>query len=900
MSRAGPPPSAPAPPEAAPLPAGTRVDRYVVLERAGAGRTGVVYKAYDLTLDRKAALKVLRGGEDEGLRTRLLWQAQTLAELSHPNLAPAYDVVVAQGHLAAATEFVEGETLRAWSAEPRSWRKVLQAFVAAGRGLAAAHAAGVVHGAFKADDVLVGKDGRARVVDFGLAPAGGAAADAKGDQLAFCAALYEALYREPPPPEGPEAAGEGPGRRRLPLAGDETSAQVWRALARGLRADPGQRYPSMGALLADLTRDPAAAQRRVVAAAFLASVAIVAATLAWQRSRRPPPCGGAEGEIARAWGPAQRQAVRDAFLATGAPYAEAALRELTRALDEYAVGWAGLRAEACEATLVRGEQPPDLLDLRNACLDERRRALEAFGAELAQADADAVRVAPLGARDLPDLARCSDAAALRALPPPPDDAVARQRVERARDEMARADASRLAGRPARARAQLETAVAEAEASGYPPVAAEAHLRWATLDDRPADPRPVAGALLRALWHAEAGRHGDALVRAWARLAHVQSRQAQPAEAKASARHAESLLTGLGRPAPLEAWVARELGAAHAQAGEPAVAERHWLRALEIERGRFGRDDLRLAALHADLAGAYRGLGRFDQALAEERRSIEILEGGLGPGHPRACQALDELRAHLQDAWRIDEAREAGERALGACEAAHGAEGRAAALAALHLGHLAALVGQSERAVPLARRALDGLSRHAGPESADAVRATIGLSAALASHGEGEAAIASAERAIVIEAKLPSRDEGLRLEAYRALAEAELAAGRPRAALHAAERAVEFAKAAPGKAHARAGAARLLLGIIELASDWVGAAATTLSVAANELEAAGAEADPLDVAATQFALGRAQGGARGAELTEQARAGFARQGNAGRQRLARLEALVGKHGAPGAR
>src|SRR4051794_1363964 len=154
-----------------PLVRGTTVGRYLLVDQVGEGGMGVVYKAYDPELDRPIALKLLHMHDAaDALRERLLREAQALARLSHPNVIAVYDVGVYEGHVFIAVEFVAGKTLRQWVAqERRSEREILDVFLAAGEGLAAAHRVGLVHRDFKPDNVMVGDDGRVRVLDFGLA-----------------------------------------------------------------------------------------------------------------------------------------------------------------------------------------------------------------------------------------------------------------------------------------------------------------------------------------------------------------------------------------------------------------------------------------------------------------------------------------------------------------------------------------------------------------------------------------------------------------------------------------------------------------------------------------------------------------------------------------------------------
>ncbi|MFZ5446594.1 MAG: protein kinase domain-containing protein, partial [Myxococcota bacterium] len=193
---------------------GTRVGPYELVEPLEAGGMGIVYAALDARLDRRVALKAVRrrGGD----RAQLLREAQLMAQLAHPNVVPVYDVVEAD-QLFVAMELVVGQSVRQWlAAAPRRWREVVDVFLEAGEGLAAAHAAGIVHGDVKPSNILVGDDGRVRVTDFGLATLAsergpseqvrgtpgyvapeqlaGDGHDARADQYSFCVSLHEALF----------------------------------------------------------------------------------------------------------------------------------------------------------------------------------------------------------------------------------------------------------------------------------------------------------------------------------------------------------------------------------------------------------------------------------------------------------------------------------------------------------------------------------------------------------------------------------------------------------------------------------------------------------------------------------------------------------------------------------
>ncbi|MFP2906136.1 protein kinase domain-containing protein [Pyxidicoccus sp. 3LFB2] len=298
------------------LPPGTRLGPYVLHELLGAGGMGVVYAAEDPRLGRRVALKLLhplRAGAESENRTRLLREAQAMARLSHPNVLPVFELGTADGRDFLAMEWVEGTTLGGWlRARERSWREVLELFLAAGAGLAAAHRAGLVHRDFKPANVLVGLDGRPRVTDFGLARQGASApehvlpgptdatgvatltgavagtpaymspeqragrpVDARSDQYSFCVALHEALHGERP--DRPQARS---------TASRPVPKHVRTALARGLASRPEDRFPSMDALLAALSRAPARPLPLRLASALLL-LGSGLAVLLWNHAREP-------------------------------------------------------------------------------------------------------------------------------------------------------------------------------------------------------------------------------------------------------------------------------------------------------------------------------------------------------------------------------------------------------------------------------------------------------------------------------------------------------------------------------------------------------------------------------------------------------------------------------------
>ena len=305
-----------------------RVGRYLLLNKLGQGGMGVVYAAYDPNLDRRVALKLLRS--DAGKQSWLLREGQALGRLAHPNVVGVHEIGQHDGHIFLAMELVEGPTLKSWVEERRHPAlEIIQRFVEAGHGLAAAHAAGLVHRDFKPDNVLIGKDGRVRVSDFGIAALSeaplpentpplpspptsllttpltstnsrvgtpvymspeqfrGGPVTAASDQWSFCVALYQAIYGVLPFPAGNMRELMWSVQYEAPASPPRLAeAPLWLGpiLLRGLSRDPAQRFASMTELLTaierylpgDPRRDPMGVvrERDLLSVSFFVSVVI--------------------------------------------------------------------------------------------------------------------------------------------------------------------------------------------------------------------------------------------------------------------------------------------------------------------------------------------------------------------------------------------------------------------------------------------------------------------------------------------------------------------------------------------------------------------------------------------------------------------------------------------------
>ena len=684
---------------------GTMIGRYVIIDQLGAGGMGVVYAAYDPDLNRRVALKLVQPGDagSSGPSPRVLREAQALARLNHPNVVSIYDVGTLGQRVFLAMELVEGGTVKEWlQARKRTWREIVEVFAAAGRGLAAAHAGGVIHRDFKPNNVIVGKDGRVRVLDFGLARAAGQAVHVEppvatrsstdalglditqagsvlgtpvymppeayraevvgepGDQFSFCVALYEALYGERPfdhafsdelPPVAPPPA--------------DTEVPVWvrKIVLRGLSARISDRFPSMDALLAALADDPAIRRRKwllaIGVAAVIAAVLVVAVRMQGGRQGQlDDPCAVAS-PLAGAWDDAARSRVHTAFTASHAPQAEADFARAAAAIDETSQSWLAARANACSDTREQHREPEAVLLLRLACLDRQKEDLAALVALLARADAKLVGDAAQAVGQLAGPALCANARSLTYIEPPPEDA--RERATELRLRLSEGRALLLAGREREAGDLLRALVEDARNLGYGPLLAEALylLGRHDLDDFASAIRHLDEAETVAL-----ANHVDAIA---ARAAALRLTEG------AVAGREESVLDDWSERA--RAWVRRDgdleaefdveqsLGILAEHRGDHAAAEEHLRRAIDVGTRAYGGASTRVFGGEASLAYTLIQLGRYDDAVAMLGPAIERFERAYGSGSVRLRDALDNYGLALAMIGRYKDARAALERAL---------------------------------------------------------------------------------------------------------------------------------------------------------------------------------------------------------------------------------------------
>lgn len=750
-----------------------QIGRYRVLRPIGTGAMGIVYAAVDAELQRTVAIKVLRYeyGDPGRLEARLVGEARTLARLAHPNVVAAFEVGRSDGDVFIAMEFVDGETLASWLARARTTREIVAAFLQAGAGLAAAHAAGVVHRDVKPDNILVGRDGRVRVTDFGLASgaghdlesvafAGGSPierthagalygtpaymapeqlagrpATPRSDQFAFAVALWEALHGERPfggktRDELIAAMASRPrtaGSRRVP-------ARLRAALERALRRDPDERWPDLSALLARL--HPFAQPPRRLPVVLGACAVVATATAVWfaRRPAPPPPCDDGQVLLGDLWAQSRRDAVRRQFVTASPAHGAVVFGTVDAALQRYSTQWIAERDGACRATHHRHEQSLERLAARASCADLRRFEAASLITLFERADASIVERALAAVQSLVSPERCAWDTGDEDRPPDP-------RAPALERRLAEANARGLVGKREEATKLAEEVVRAATGEALVPV------RIRALTVRGVWGRDVRGVTraredLREAAELALENHADALLAdALIRLSIATSHAGLPSEAMVLAQLGRAAVARGGGDRSLAADAAEATCIAAVGGADLAAARTACLAARDRVVAVGIPDDVRLSELRTQLGMlAYRE-GRFAEALAAFEANVAAYRRMFGEGVAgidtmrdnigwtlielgRAREAIPILegvvaRQKWGDAWN---ALAMAHRALGELLAARDAHERGADVAAQqghHGNRFEALVGVAEVELQLAR---DAEAAHALAEAAQLAEA----------------------------------------------------------------------------------------------------------------------------------------------------------------------------------
>jgi len=940
--------------------AGERLGRYFPIAELGRGGMGRVLRAYDPKLEREVALKVLTAEAVDPLGwARLVREARSMARLNHPNVVAVYDVVEdpRQG-LVIAMELVKGTTLKKWLMErPRGWGEVLEAFIEAGRGLAAAHAQGLLHRDFKPANVLValgdreGARGPVKVADFGLArrshepatvataslPSDGGLDDGAGktltevgavvgtpvymapeqhrggaltsaaDQYSFCVALWEALYGERPF-DGTSLAEISTnvldGRRRPPPKGRVVPGRLRRACERGLAVEPERRWPSMDALLNELHELVAPRARRRVALGLMAGLAVLGGGLGLgQYMGVRDRCTGARAQLEGVWNDGRKQAVKAAILGTELVYAPGTWERVEPRLDDYAEAWTDKHTEVCEATRVTEEQTEETMALRMRCLRAHRTALDAAVEVLVGADAQVVEQAVGLVAGLPTLDRCDDVELLerqRQRVPPPEDPQVAEEVERLRERLAAIEAEQDAGKYAQALGQVEPVMQQAEMLGYPPLVAEVKLRRGSLLEADGKYDEAEQELEAAYALALVNEHDDVVLHS--------AQELISAVGVSRARHAEGIVWGRtalplaergGKDVEL-ANVLHGLGIVFGHQGDYERAELHLQRALQIWEKTLGRDHPDVAISLTNLGIVFANQGDYERAKLHHQRALQIREKVLGPDHPDMAGSWGNLGNVFYSQGDYEQAKLHHQRALQIMEKALGVDHPDVAGISSNLGVVFRARGEYEPARLHHQRALQIREQALGPDHPDVAASASNLGNVLSSQGEYEQAKLHYQRALKIWEKALGPDHPDVAVSSSSLGNAFYAQGDYEQAELYHQRALKIWEKALGPDHAHVAYALVGLAEVALAQQQFDAARAHAERAISIQEVS--DVAPGVLAQARFVLAQASWPdasqrARARNLAEQARDVLVELGDVEREALVEVEQWLTEHPVP---
>ena len=791
---------------------GATFGRYIVLDRLGAGAMGVVYSAYDPELDRKVAIKVLRiagGGESQG-RARLVREAQALAKLSHPNVVTVHDAGTIDTQVYLAMEFVDGATLKTWLADDtRSYAETLEVFLSAGRGLAAAHDKGLVHRDFKPENVMIGADGRVRVMDFGLArpvdqsgpaqralptdPASAAlssdltaAGDVMGtprymapeqfagltvgppaDQFSFCVALYEALYGQRPF-EGSTvheiALAVSTGEARPPPR-SSVPGHLWRVIGRGLSPAETDRFETMDALLVALQDDPRRRRRRLLLGAGAAGVFVVGTLTVHLRSQAlERECLAAAEAIREDWNPGTADAIDAQLSATGLTIAPELGQKVRSGFDGFADRWAEHRAEACR--LAARDPEPAIDDARLRCLDDARLVMNLLVEVLRNADRARAIAAPRKVENLPDLERCRDRYRLQELAALPEDPQTRQEVLAIRRELGKVTLGPSDDTARRERELLQRARATEHART---ISQTARRLGVTVGMR--GNVEEAEALLREAYYlaGEAGSDRSAALAALDQAYLLSQVLTRFAESHDWVRRARMMLRRSPSPDKVVLGQAALWSAVIYQREHNAEKMREEAK-LAIDLLEASGDlNSRLLDARSIYASVLLQSGEVAAGVAMGEKAVAGYEELYGKNHPKLAWSLFNLGGMYATTRQPDKARASADRALELIATARGEDHPELARAHEAAASVAAQGSQWERAIMHYRRGIEMGATHFGPDSARVGELRFGLGRALEKTGDVAGALKEAEAAVRVARATDAPSEvARRLDAVRRL------------------------------------------------------------------------------------------------------------------------------------
>lgn len=645
------------------LEAGAQVGRYVILQELGRGAMGIAYSAYDVELDRKIALKVVPKRRGIGAQG----EARAMARLDSPYVVNVYDVITLGEISILAMELVEGESLRTWLKKSPPFDQRFELFLQAGKGLWAAHRAGVVHCDFKPDNVLVSEDGRARVADFGLARLNQDATQSGGtpaymapehrkrgkatvlsDQYAYCVSFAEALT-------GVRSAASQDNRP------EGISQGLWSLLQRGSAKEASERFTSMGTLLDKLSSELSPEESRIplwkwgAGTALVASTAIAAVFLLMPEATAEIDCTQGAKTVAAVW-PRPKRIVEAENTSARAISLRERVGRLDKAASAFAVDWAQAHQNACEATYVRREQSESLLDRKMVCLNQRLASFDGFLSALDESsDEQYQRNALSGFDQLPAISDCvrEDLQTGTQLP---EDPTKRDAIK---GEMTRLYA--LTGAQSLKLAEGLGTLSEmqdrVEDLSYGPLSAQFHFRFGVFLDNSGQYKESIEQLQKASEFASSSHEDELFSRILSvRMGVSGYRMGEVATGRVWAKVAEMAIVRADSPPMVRGGFYHNRGMLLLRAGEYSKAREslltsiHWLKKVQRDSSRMMMSPL------SAIGTTYYKQKQYDQATSYHEQAFELGTKALGVG-PWMATSINNLALVSWKAGRFDEAIE---------------------------------------------------------------------------------------------------------------------------------------------------------------------------------------------------------------------------------------------------
>jgi tetratricopeptide (TPR) repeat protein len=613
--------------------------------------------------------------------------------------------------------------------------------------------------------------------------------DARADQFGFCVALYEALYGV-----RPFAGDDGEALRAAIAAGSvapggagrDVPGWLRRVVLRGLAADPDARFPSMTALLGALAHEPRHRRRRWwIGGAVLAALGAALAAAQLGGADRGARCRVDPARFAGVWDAPRRAAMQAAFAHSGAPGAPDTWGRVERALEDRVRGWQRMWTDACEATHVRGEQSPVLLDLRMACLDDRHGELRALSDLLVTADRVRVEHAVDAVRGLERLDACARAQALHAGRRSTDPGTPGRR-----ERWARVQATSLVGDRPRALELARSLAGDARAAGDRELEAEALRSVGQLLTAKGEAGAAEDALYGAIAAAQAADADALAARAWLDLAWLVGEEtSRYADAHHFTRVAQGAIDRIGGSPPLEAVLEDRIGVLYYDQAQYADAAPHLERGLALRELLFGPASTEAAASLQHLAMLRTAEGKKPAALELHHRARQIAERMLGPAHPDALAYAVGEAAALFDLGRDDESLAVLSRTLAQVLRNDPDDGRNAADLLSNISTIQRKRGDLAGARASQERAVAMLERVAGADSPLLAVPLSNLALILSDLGAHDDALARIDRALALQAKALGADHPDVADTLSSRGTVLIAAHRPAQAIAPLERAI---------------------------------------------------------------------------------------------------------------